>query len=297
MVLYRHVKNIILIILLMNTFLISSTEVVHAMQPPMDDINIYVKNYGEKGYYLDVLIEENEEYYSFFSDGISKDLKNSNLYKYRDGNWMAFFIRGGNGNSFLKNSFMGEETAEKDVKLHCFCDNFIRGEAMKVIVQMPDNNLIVSNPVVFDHKKAYIFDTKTKRLEVINPYYLMFIEKSFPFTAVLFSVIFGLAVKLFVSYTFCINRKGCVASISAINQIIQYFIMYLLVSDRLFDRVSISFVSLTLILAAGEYLVYRRFLKDSISLLKMFSFVIISNILVIPFGWIFLQGFPLSNHN
>lgn len=289
MIMNNNLKNIISVLLLINTYLFSANQVVFAMTPAKDDINIYVKSYGEIGYYLDVLTEENDEYYYLLPENISKNLTSLNLYKYRDGNWMAHFIRGGRRFNFLEDSLLGENTSLRNVKFHRFSDVFFRGASMKVIVQMPDNNLIISNPVKFDHSKVYIFDLKTKSLEVINPYYLMYISKSFPILAVIFSIVFSLVIKLLISLVFGICRKIYVVFISTINQVMLYFIMYLLICNRIFNWVSIVFISVILIQTCVEYLAYRRFLEDTISLSKKLSFVIISNILIIPFGWIFLS--------
>jgi|GEM_PF-3085722 len=287
-----NIKKFIVILLLINTYLLTASQVVYAMQPTIYHINIYVKNYGETGYYLDVLTEKNDEYYSFLPENIPENLTSSNLYKYRDGNWMAYFVRGSMRFGFQEERLLAKNTSLEDVKFHCFSDVFIRGISMKVIVQMPDNNLIISNPVTFDHNKAYIFDLKTKRFEVISPYYLMYINKSFPFIAVFFSIIFSLVIKFFISVAFGIYRKKYVIYISAINQVMLYFIMYLLICNRIFNWVSIVFISLMLIQTCVEYLAYRRFLKDTISQPKLLSFAIVSNVLIIPFGWIFLQNTP-----
>lgn len=284
-------KIVVLILLLIGLYLNAANEIVFAMEPPIDEVNIYVKSNGEKGYYLDVLTEENEEYFSSFSGSISKDLKKSNLYKYRDGNWMAHFIRGSALDATMEKSFMGVNTSEKNVKLHCYFDVFIRGAAIKVIFQAPNNNIIISNSVVFDEKKAYIFNTQTKRLETINPYYLMYIKKTFPVMAVLLSVIFALIIKFLSSFVFCISRKSYVIFISTINQVLLYFIIYLLIINKIFDWVSGVFILSILILIAVEYVSYRILLEETISLLKMISFVITSNILILPFGWIFLGIF------
>jgi len=68
-----------------------------------------------------------------------------------------------------------------------------------------------------------------------------------------------------------------------------YLVVYLLTINRIFDWVSVAFISSIIILAVGEFFAYRRILKDTISLRKILSFVVVSNTLIIPFGWIFMK--------
>ncbi len=103
---------------------------------------------------------------------------------------MRLFLQWGDSKVY---SFIGENTREKDVKRHCFSEPS-NGVPMKVIYQTPNNELLISNPIEFDPQRVYFFNTKTKRLEIINPYYLMIIERNFPFMSVLFSVIFALII-------------------------------------------------------------------------------------------------------
>lgn len=267
------IRKIILPALIL--FCISSS-ICYATPPPIYELNIYVKNLDTKDYFLDILVEYNDEFYNKFNNEYDSSLKDSQLYKYRDGDWMAFFIRYQWNNSAVASK--GKDTFESNVRFHSFLSTTIKNEKMKAIVQDTDENLYISsNYIKFDGTSPYIFDVKTGKLEKLNPYYEMYINRNFNYVAVIVSLIFIIICKLLISILYKVKPKYVVILISAISQIAILAIILTLYSLTLFDYILMAFIIAWLLTLPLEFELCKKYSKN-INPKLLLVFVISANI-------------------
>lgn len=258
-------------------YLCTCFSVCHAMQPFIYHFKVYVKNLDTTNYYLDILIESNDENYNKFNEKYDLSLKDSKLYKYRDDEWMAYFVRGGRG--YNTADLIGEKTFERNVRLHNFSSMSINNTKIKVIVQDEKENLFVSsNYIVFDGSSSYIFDAKTKLFERINPYYEMYINRDYNYMAVLISLLFIITIKFLVSIPFKIKPKFKVILISAFAQVIIQATIYILYLLALFNFIFIGFIVSWLLILPLEFILYKKYTKN-LNSKNLWFFVIISNLI------------------
>jgi hypothetical protein len=254
-----------------------SSSVCYAMQPTIYGLNVYVKNLDTTNYYLDILIEADDEYYNSFNEKYDLTLKDSELYKYRDNKWMAYFIRGGWG--YTRNDLVGKNTFESNVRLHDFSSMFIVNSNIKAIVEdMKGNLYISSNYIKFDGSSSYIFDVKSGKLQKINPYYEMYINRNFNYLAVFVSLLFIIIIKFLISIPFKIKPKFKVVLISASTQISIQAIILILYFLTLFNYIFMGFIVSSLLILLLEFILYKKFtihLNPKI----LCVFVILSNLI------------------
>jgi hypothetical protein len=268
---------IIKIIILVLIFFHFASLLCYAIPPPVFDLDIYVKNLDTKDYYLDVLVEYNDEFYSRFNNEYDSSLKDSQLYKYRDGEWMAFFIREQWSDNEV--AFKGKDTFESNVRFHSFMSTFINNRKMKAIVQDTKGNLYISsNYIKFDGSSPYIFDVKTGELQKINRYYEMYINRNLNYSVLIVSLIFIIISKLLISILFKIKPKLLVVLISAFSQIAILAVILTLYSLTLFNYILMSFIIAWLLTLLLEFILYKKFTKNA-NPKRLCFFVILSNIL------------------
>ena len=267
----RILKTLIISILLM---MISQT--VYADIGPKPSLTIYVKNYKNQSYYLDVLTKGDRLKYSDYASHRREnvDVKNMPLYKYNEDGWMATHVR----EALLYGDLEGEYNEETEYMVHRFSYHEVP-KTFKIIVQYEDGEIVVSN--VINTKQFWSevsLDLSTGKVSDIP-------HVSYSFLQLIFLIILTVIIELFIAILFKIKEYKIIIKVNILTQLILHFIL-LVTFGKLNCRVwYYEFYLLEILIVFIEFYFYRIYLKNYTSK-KLFIYSVVANIITFVTGLI-----------
>lgn len=266
-------KGIIVLIVLIVNLLIVYPYIVYADSGPKPTITIYVQNYDNKNYFLDLLGQEGNYGY-FDATGPNQKYKSMNdtpIYKYNENGWKAIHMR----TELLNGDLVGTYEAKSDEIVHKF--SYIGVPKMfKIIIQKEDGSLQVSKSINANYfNTAVIYDMSKNTFTIRNAGLL---PNNFIIRC-LFTIVMELLLAFLV---FGINNWKVISLTNVVTQLI------LNLALRVFFRWSsfnfgIMYIIIEVLIVIFEFYIYFKLIKN-ISKRKLLIFSFTANSITFLLG-------------
>jgi hypothetical protein len=241
---------------------------------PKPSVTINVRNFESQSYKLDLLVKESDTSlkYENFNKRYPETLKDTAIYKYREGGWIAAHIR----DSILWGSLTGTIDTSGNIMVHKF-SYFGVPKTFKVIMEYDNGKVLVSDEitpgqfnaqVVYDAKSNKIYTIPNNMQDMINPIKLTVIT---------------ILIELLLALIFRISPLWLVVLVNFLTQVILQAFMYgtyYIVSP---ESIDITFLVLEVIIPFVEYLLYKKFARP-VNKKRLISYVITANIITLIVG-------------
>lgn len=241
---------------------------------PKPSVTIHVKNFSVQTYYLDLLEQSEDSLFDSLNEKYPESYKELELYKYREGNWMAKHIRF----KLLFGELQGEYDRQSNMMVHRFSYHGVP-QTFKVIVQDEAGNLIVSNEVTPNQFSAsLLLDLQTGKLEVVKGIYVDFIGN---LGSLLLTVVICMALTVLIESVIAILYKiRPIRLVIAANVVTQAFLHTILIAlyySKQYTAMHSAFIAIELVVPIMEYLIYKTRLPET-STKTLAAYVLIANL-------------------
>lgn len=251
---------------------------------PPHQLIIYVKNIETQDYYLDLLVENCNDYNAFNTD-FPDSYKDLELYKYKEDNWMASTMRDYPTGSSL--NLKGFYDKEKGMMCHYFGAKSIP-ETFKIGIQEAGSNrLFVSNKIDCPYfSSSVILDMKngTTQVQVIEKYSPIGLLLGLYYLLIQFLICMPLTVviEFLLSFPFRIKPKYIVILANILTQIFLHSVLIALFFNGLYYVYDVVFYICELIIVLIEYFTYVIFTK--LSAKRLILYVLLANSITLLIG-------------
>lgn len=240
-------------------------QTVYADVAPKPSLTIYVKNYKNQSYYLDVLTKGDRLKYSDYGYHADdpKDIREMSIYKYNKDGWLATHLR----EHLLFVELKGKYDKKTGYMVHSYGYHEVP-KIFKVIVQYEDGQVVVSNEITTKQFWADVtLDLKTGKVSEIP-------HVSYTFMHFIFLIVLTVLIEVFIAIPFKIKPYGIIVDANIITQIFLHIILlvtfYLL--NCTFWYILLYFLEILIVFI--EFLIYKRNLEGySTRTLLTYSFV------------------------
>ena len=159
----KKISKIIITIIFI--FIVSRN--IFAQEAEKSTIVIYVNNYAENDYLLDLMGKEGEYKYfteeEQFNEIYPSEYKNKKIYRYKDNSWKAINIR----TYLLKGFLIGEYDEQSNMMVHEF--SYRVPNKFKIIIENKDGEIFVTDEIKINGDNTKIeLDLSTKEIKVIR---------------------------------------------------------------------------------------------------------------------------------
>lgn len=267
-------NKIIKILMIPIIIILLIPQTVYADMGPKPSITIYVKNYKNRTYYLDLLTKNNNIRYTDFNDHgkYSNDIKNMPFYKYNEGGWMATHIR----KQLLYGHLKGEYNEKTGFIIHRYYYHAIP-KTFKIIVQEENGDLLVSNvitPMQFNAK--VLLDLQTGKVTKIP-------QISYGFYYFLILIVLTVIIELLIAILFKFKSYKLIIKANILTQLILHFILVYTFDIMNYKTWYTEFLILEVLVILIEFLIYRIFSKNY-SWKKLLIYTCTANIVTFILG-------------
>lgn len=249
---------------------------------PKPSLKIYVKNFETQDYFLDVLVQGDEERFNDINRKYSEEYKELLLYKYNEGGWQARHIR----TSMLFGSLKGEYDKRRDMMVHSF-SYYAVPQTFKVIIQDADGGLFVSDAVTTSQFNAnVILDRGTGEIKVVRASYANLIGNTAALAWTVFVCMFlTILIELLIAIPFKARPLGTVVWVNALTQILLQAELITLFYLGKYSIMNSAFIALEAFIVFIEYRLYTRHLVN-IKKKRIFYYVLVANLTTFLLGLI-----------
>lgn len=244
----RIIKMLIISVLLM---MISQT--AYADIGPKPSLTIYVKNYKNQSYYLDVLTKGDRLKYSDYANHSREnlDVRDMPLYKYNEDGWLATHVR----EQLLYGSLEGEYNEETGYIVHRFSYHEVP-KTFKVIVQYEDGEIVVSNVITTRQFWSEVsLDLGSGKVSEIP-------HVSYSFQQFIFLIVLTVIVELFIAILFKIKEYKLITKVNILTQLLLHFILLVTFSILNCRVWYYEFYLLEILIVFIEFYFYKTYLKN-----------------------------------
>lgn len=251
-----------------------TTQTVYADIGPKPSITIYVKNYKNQSYFLDLLTKNEYIKYTDFNNHnkYSDDIKNMPFYKYNEGGWMSTHIR----QHLLFGDLKGEYDEKTGFMVHTYSYRDVPN-IFKIIVQYENGDLVVSNvitPMQFNAK--IVLDLETGKVSKVP-------QISYGFFYFLFLIILTVILELVIAKLFKFKRYKLIIKANIFTQLLLHFILvytFNIINYRMWNT---EFLTLEVLIVILEFLIYKIFAKEY-SWKKLLIYTCTANVVTFVLG-------------
>lgn len=173
-------------------FIIGLIMLVYADVGPKPSVTVYVKNFDDKDYYLDLLTRNPQVSFDDFNNrSYDESYKQLGLYKYNQDGWLATHIR----YHLLFGALTGEYHSRNHMMVHRFSYRGVP-KHFKIIVEKSNGEMIISNAIELKQFNArVIFDMRTGKVSKV-PYI------SYGFFYFILLIVLTIVIEIFVASYF-----------------------------------------------------------------------------------------------